>query len=302
MWSRAQPWQLASASTDRTVRLWDTNDGRCLEVLQCPGGELISVAWSADGRFIAAGSKANVVALIDVGRQRSQLLCAIHFQTEINEIAFALNSQPPHTNATNTSTSSTSPHTTSPLSPPSPILVLSTGKGAVELLDVLRVKELAALDAAAAPQPPSTAPQRPSPPSVLILAPPPPLCSLDNHSATVYCLDVSADGRLLASGGADAAVCVRESRQLTPLHVLARSDCAVRSVSFSHAALGLLALGAEDGLVEISRLTAEGSSERVWSTQLSAETNCVAFHPFHPLLAYSTDSTAKCVVTLFGVQ
>ena len=288
-WSRAQPWLLASASLDRTVRLWDTDDndgeGRCLETLTC-AGELISVAWSADGRFIAAGSKANVVHLIDVGRQRSRVIAALSFQTEINELAFAM-----HTHT------ALAVHSASP---PSHLLVLSTGKGAVELLDVGRVKEQATLDAAAAPPAPPAA-GRASAPSFPTVAPPPPLCSLDNHSATVYCLDVSADGRLLASGGADAAVCVRDSRHFTPVHILARADAAVRSVSFSHAQLGLLALGAEDGLVEISRLTADGGSERVWSTQLSAETSSVAFHPTHPLLAYATDSTAKCTVTLFGL-
>ena len=287
-WNRAEPSLLASASADCTVRLWDTSaGGRCTESIAC-GGELIGLAWSADGRFLAAGSKANAVALIERRPERGaaqlQLLCTVQFATEVNELALP-----------------TAAAAASVL-----LLLLSTGKGTLELLDVQRLKEQAAAAqrSSASASTASSASASPSPPR---LSPPPSLCVLDNHTAPVYCVDVSSDGRLLASGAADACVVVRETTELAPVAVLSRSDAAVRSLSFSHPSLGLLALGAEDGLVEISALAiggaaALGGSARVWSTQAAAETNSVAFHPTLPLLAYATDSKERCTVHLFGVQ
>ena len=99
-------------------------------------------------------------------------------------------------------------------------------------------------------------------------------------------------------------VCVRETQHLTPIAILSRCDSAVRALSFSHADTPLIAVGAEDGLVEISVIgSSPASNARVWSVQHNnAETNSVAFHPTQPLLAYATDSKDKCVVHLFGVQ
>jgi WD40 repeat protein len=46
--------QLASASWDRTVRLWDVESGRCLHTLEGHRDRLYTVAWSPDGRTVAS--------------------------------------------------------------------------------------------------------------------------------------------------------------------------------------------------------------------------------------------------------
>ena len=297
-WNRAAPHQLASASLDETVRLWDCHTGKCLETLHCRG-ELIGVAWSADGRYIAVGSKTNIISLIGVQKERSRVLCFVQWTTEVNELHFA---QRPDSHLN--------------------LLALSTGKGTVELVDVPRLRDQALTATTAAAAAASTATTTSSSSassssssrsSIPLLAPPPSVCVLDNHTAPVYCLEISHDGRLIASGGADATVCVRETTQLTPVAVLARTDGAVRALSFGsypveagagRRELTLLAVGSEEGLVEVSvvGLQHAAGNARVWSSVSEAETNSVTLHPTLPLLAYATDSKERCLVHLFGVQ
>jgi WD40 repeat protein len=209
----------------------------------------------------------NSVSVIDVPSLPScsgcRVLAVMNYSYEINDIAFA------HSGSRG-------------------LLALTTGKGSVEIVDVDAAISSRATPAASS----SSAPVQLSNPS--------PLCSLENHSAAVYCLSLSSDGRLLGSGGADAVVCVRETASLTPLCLLSRLDSPIRCLSFSHPSLSLIAVGGEDGQLELSALDAATGS-RVWLTQLSSELNSLAFHPSLPLLAYATDSKDKCSVTLFGV-
>jgi WD40 repeat protein len=51
---------LATASTDKTVRLWSLPDGRLERTIRLPigegdGGKIYAVALSSDGRWLAAG-------------------------------------------------------------------------------------------------------------------------------------------------------------------------------------------------------------------------------------------------------
>ncbi len=47
---------LATASDDRTARIWDTASGTTLRTLRGHGGTVRSVAFSPDGRFLATAS------------------------------------------------------------------------------------------------------------------------------------------------------------------------------------------------------------------------------------------------------
>ncbi|RJR45003.1 MAG: TIR domain-containing protein, partial [Desulfobacteraceae bacterium] len=55
-----------SASTDKTVRLWDLETGRCLNALKGHSGHVWSVAWSTDQQCVLAGSWDKTVRLLDV--------------------------------------------------------------------------------------------------------------------------------------------------------------------------------------------------------------------------------------------
>jgi WD40 repeat protein len=56
---------LASASDDRTVRLWDLLNGRQVHQLGGHTGKVNSVAFSADGRLLASASDDHTVRLWD---------------------------------------------------------------------------------------------------------------------------------------------------------------------------------------------------------------------------------------------
>jgi WD40 repeat protein len=63
---------LASAGRDTVVRLWDTTDGKLLKELgKSRGGQFKdwfhAVAWSPDGRWLAAGDMAGAVQVWSVG-------------------------------------------------------------------------------------------------------------------------------------------------------------------------------------------------------------------------------------------
>jgi WD40 repeat protein len=51
---------LASPSKDKTIRIWDTNDGKCLEVLKNKESDHYCVAWSPDGTQLASGGRSSV--------------------------------------------------------------------------------------------------------------------------------------------------------------------------------------------------------------------------------------------------
>lgn len=52
----SQPRMLATASFDKTARIWNAEDGTCLRVIEEHSDCVYSVCWSPDARFLATGS------------------------------------------------------------------------------------------------------------------------------------------------------------------------------------------------------------------------------------------------------
>jgi WD40 repeat protein len=79
--------QLASASRDRTVKLWDVSRGEAIHTLEDESG-VLSVAFSPDGRKLASGGQDNTIKLWDVASGRKLLTCQGHADW-VQSVAFS---------------------------------------------------------------------------------------------------------------------------------------------------------------------------------------------------------------------
>ena len=63
-WHPSNPDLLATASGDKTVKLWDSKSHKCVTTINTKG-ENINICWSPDGKTIAVGNKEDLVTFID---------------------------------------------------------------------------------------------------------------------------------------------------------------------------------------------------------------------------------------------
>jgi WD40 repeat protein len=78
--------RLASASGDKTVKIWDAASGRCLETLEGHGDWVYSVAFSPDGQRLASGSDDKTIKIWDAASGRC--IETIDIGTPITHISF----------------------------------------------------------------------------------------------------------------------------------------------------------------------------------------------------------------------
>lgn len=154
-WDSVGDWRLATASSDRTVRIWDTRSSPSTVFLLIEGGkneqlietlgENINICWSPDGNAIAVGNKEDVVCIIDTRnwmiasqRKYDTEVCdeGVHVSTlKVNEISWDWTGK---------------------------FFFLTTGQGSVKILEY-----------------PSLAPFK----------------TLEAHTANVYCIELDPMGR-----------------------------------------------------------------------------------------------------------
>lgn len=84
-WHKSQPDLLATASGDKTVRIWDVRAGKCAHVINTKG-ENINIAYAPDGNAIAVGNKEDLVTFID--SRTCKIRAEEQFSFEVNEIAW----------------------------------------------------------------------------------------------------------------------------------------------------------------------------------------------------------------------
>jgi THO complex subunit 3 len=85
-WNPTHPNYLATASTDRSLRVWDsrTQSGAGEKVVT--PGENINLSWSPDGNYIAVGNDDDVVTIVDA--RKLQILHQKKYQYQVNEIGW----------------------------------------------------------------------------------------------------------------------------------------------------------------------------------------------------------------------
>eukprot|EP01104_Vermistella_antarctica_P015042 TRINITY_DN4856_c0_g1_i1.p1 TRINITY_DN4856_c0_g1~~TRINITY_DN4856_c0_g1_i1.p1 ORF type:complete len:314 (-),score=36.16 TRINITY_DN4856_c0_g1_i1:103-1044(-) len=86
-WSPTNANLLATASSDKSVRLWDVRNGSCLHTVTTPGGN-INVSWHPSGSPLVVGNKADTLSFIDPSK--GTILKNVNNNSEINEIRWNL--------------------------------------------------------------------------------------------------------------------------------------------------------------------------------------------------------------------
>lgn len=85
VWHPSDPELLATASGDRTVRIWESRSSKAVATINTKG-ENINIAWAPDGKTIAVGNKEDLVSFIDV--RTHKIIADQQFKFEVNEISW----------------------------------------------------------------------------------------------------------------------------------------------------------------------------------------------------------------------
>ncbi|MFX1355008.1 MAG: TIR domain-containing protein [Promethearchaeota archaeon] len=83
--------RLASASSDGTIQIWDTNARQLIIVLKTGADSVNSLSWSPDGTQLASGASDGFVRLCDVGTGRLTFL--VNLSSPINIVAWSPDGQ-----------------------------------------------------------------------------------------------------------------------------------------------------------------------------------------------------------------
>ncbi|OJJ05689.1 hypothetical protein ASPVEDRAFT_64675 [Aspergillus versicolor CBS 583.65] len=255
LFNPARDSELASCSSDGTVRIWDVRSKTCVSRLDV-GGEAFTLSWSADGKVLIAGRKDDTLVPISVESPSSPNI-PVSDNTSKSTIYKTLDShpQPIQTNATTFS------HHISTNESPNLHLFATTGEGTVKIMSYPSFETLHTLYA---------------------------------HTSACLSIALAPTGRYLAVGGSDALISLWDTTDWICRRTVSSSNGgAVRGVSFSFD--GRFVCGACDesgcGGNGIEIFHAEtGESVHTVPTGGGSNTgiSAVAWHPSRYWLAYST--------------
>jgi WD40 repeat protein/uncharacterized caspase-like protein len=205
---------VASASSDKTIRLWELDTGRMLRAMNHHRDSVTSIAFSPDGKTIASGSLDKTVAICDVKSGRL-LRSLVDHRDEVNSVAFspdgktiASGSRDETINLWDANTGEVIHSIEGPASEVRAVAfspdgnILASGS-ADKTLRLWRVGD-----------------------GQLIRA-------LEGHSAAIRAVAISPDGQLIASSGDDNAIKLWNVETGAPVHTLRGHSGAVASIVFS---------------------------------------------------------------------
>ncbi|KAJ9323849.1 hypothetical protein DTO027B5_7652 [Paecilomyces variotii] len=256
--------ELASCSSDGTVRFWDVRSKTCVSRLDV-GGEAFTLSWSADGKVVLVGRKDDTLIPISIESPSTPSIVANGNSSGAspatnNAKSFTYTALEPHPQPIQTNATTFSHHIPTPSSPDLDLL-LTTGDGTVKILSY---------------------------PSFDILH------TLHAHTSACLSLALSPTSRYLAIGGSDALISLWDTTDwICRRTVSSNNGGAVRGVSWSFdgrficgacdeagcGGNGLEIFHAETGESVFTVSTGQGSNVGV---------PAVAWHPSRYWLAYST--------------
>ncbi|KAF9896432.1 THO complex subunit 3, partial [Lobosporangium transversale] len=116
-WDPTHPDHLATASCDKTVRIWDARSAKSIHKIDTTG-QNINISWSPDGQSIAVGNKEDLISFIDTRTFKVQK--EVPFRVEVNEISW---------------------------NPAGDLFLLTTGQGSIKVFSYPAMEEVYALEA-----------------------------------------------------------------------------------------------------------------------------------------------------------
>ncbi|KAJ5107882.1 hypothetical protein N7456_004557 [Penicillium angulare] len=258
--------ELASCSSDGTVRFWDVRSKTCVSRLDV-GGEAFTLSWSADGSNMLVGRKDDTLIPVSVQSPSTPTLLS-NGAGPLNGSTVDLASKPDssiytalpsHPQSVQTNATTFSHHIASPTSPDLH-LFLTTGEGRVKIVSYPSFETIHTLNA---------------------------------HTSACNAISLAPNGRYLAVGGSDALISLWDTTDW-----ICRRTCssenggAIRGVSWSFD--GRFICGASDepetsssGL-EIFHAETGESVHTVPTSGPRVGIPAVAWHPSRYWLAYST--------------
>ncbi|HEY0582003.1 MAG TPA: hypothetical protein VGE94_07455, partial [Chloroflexota bacterium] len=233
----------ATAGQDGTVRLWDVPTGRSMATLVGHIGGLWGVALSADRQLLASGGQDGTVRLWEAGT--GQPLATLEGHTGgVWSVA---------------------------LSADGGLAASGGGDGTLRLWEAPFARHDDAADRWSRQRTDAAPPTGARP-----------TATLQGHTGSVWGAALTADGRLMASGGGDGTVRLWETSTGRPLATLQGHTSGIRAVALT-ADGQLVASGGQDGLVRLwqastGRLlsTLQGHTGGLWGVALSADGQLVA--------------------------
>ncbi len=254
VWHPSHADVVATASADKTVRIWDTRaraqtntDG--VTTVQTPGAN-INIAYHPSGDYLAVGDKTDTVSVVDTRQNRI-----------VHTVCTRRTTAPTDAYSATTVVGTTDEINELCFSPDGSLLLLSSGSGSVHLhttVDYARVHSHA------------------------------------THTANVFCLQWDPLSRYIATASSDSMVALWDTKEWFAHKMITDLTFPARAIGFSHDGELLAAAGEDRFIaINATQPNTEPDSLHKIPLPASTTINTLAWHPAKYILAYAGDEPQK---------